>query len=330
MQKFHICRAGNLLGYLRILRATGIPADSGLRRANLPEHLGQTEEFSDCWLPYRCFAQFISDMAYRHDIPDLCLMRSSTDLTTLGHAFRSCIVDQPTLFLSLGKASSSINLHNTAVAAQLTTGNGRARYRIEIAWPENLKSQYLAEIRTLLQAQKLISLYLGPAFRPSRILLKSAPRDIPLALDDVFGDIPVLTGQPFAAVEFPRELLSALKPATGAAGEVTGERAPDTLADALERCLPPYLSGGPPPIELAAEMLGTSPRSLQRNLRNHQISYRSLVEKVRFNTAIRLLRDKDISLTHISAQLGYSEQSTFTRAFRRWTDSSPSEYRSWN
>ena len=55
MQKFQVCRAGNLLGYLRFLRATGIPADSGLRRANLPEHLGQTEEFSDCWLPYRIF-----------------------------------------------------------------------------------------------------------------------------------------------------------------------------------------------------------------------------------------------------------------------------------
>lgn len=53
--------------------------------------------------------------------------------------------------------------------------------------------------------------------------------------------------------------------------------------------LPAYLPEGYPSIELAAQLAGTSVRSLQRKLRQAKISYSEVVQKTRFETAAKLL-----------------------------------------
>jgi AraC-like DNA-binding protein len=78
--------------------------------------------------------------------------------------------------------------------------------------------------------------------------------------------------------------------------------------------------------DLASD-LHMSRRSLQRRLAEADASYQSLVDETRRDMALRYLRDPAKSATDITFLLGYSQQSAFTRAFRRWTDMSPSEYR---
>jgi AraC-like DNA-binding protein len=51
------------------------------------------------------------------------------------------------------------------------------------------------------------------------------------------------------------------------------------------------------------------------------------VEEARRSSAISALQKTDTSLPDLAAQLGYSEQSAFTRAFRRWTGTTPKRYR---
>jgi AraC-like DNA-binding protein len=77
-----------------------------------------------------------------------------------------------------------------------------------------------------------------------------------------------------------------------------------------------------------ARDLHMSRRSLQRRLAEAEATYQSLVDETRRDMALRYLEDPGKSATDIAFLLGYSQQSAFTRAFRRWTGMSPSEYRS--
>ncbi|HEY6877506.1 MAG TPA: AraC family transcriptional regulator ligand-binding domain-containing protein [Polyangiales bacterium] len=78
-----------------------------------------------------------------------------------------------------------------------------------------------------------------------------------------------------------------------------------------------------PSLEVLAERLGTSTRTLKRHLAAHGTSYRQLVEELRRERATTLLRDTDQTMTQIAEQLGYTDRASFHRAYRRWFATSP-------
>lgn len=84
---------------------------------------------------------------------------------------------------------------------------------------------------------------------------------------------------------------------------------------------------GPPPLEEAARQLHVSARTLKRKLASEGASYGSLRDAHREQLARRLLRSPELSIELIADRLGYAEPASFTRAFRRWTGTSPSAYR---
>lgn len=87
------------------------------------------------------------------------------------------------------------------------------------------------------------------------------------------------------------------------------------------------LTSGEPSDTRLAESLGLSTRTLQRKLATLGLSYRGLLEKTRYELALRYLDDPRKSVTEITFLLGFSEQSAFTRAFKRWSGQAPSQYR---
>jgi len=76
-----------------------------------------------------------------------------------------------------------------------------------------------------------------------------------------------------------------------------------------------------------ANDLHMSRRSLQRRLAQVDATYQSLLDDTRRDLALRYIEDPAKSITDITFLLGYSQQSALTRAFRRWTGTSPSAYR---
>ena len=87
------------------------------------------------------------------------------------------------------------------------------------------------------------------------------------------------------------------------------------------------LSSGEGTEEDTAKQLHMSPRTLQRKLAEAKTTYLKLVDDTRKDLALRYIEDPRRTLTDITFSLGFSQQSAFTRAFRRWTGLSPSEYR---
>lgn len=108
---------------------------------------------------------------------------------------------------------------------------------------------------------------------------------------------------------------------------VSGDAPPATFVQSLGDRLDPHLLECYPPIDLAAQIMGCSVRSLQRRLAEECTCYRDVIEKVRCVKAMSQLHDDGATITELALMLGYSEHSAFTRAFRRWTGTSPSEYR---
>ena len=76
-----------------------------------------------------------------------------------------------------------------------------------------------------------------------------------------------------------------------------------------------------------AEQLHMSRRTLQRKLADADLTYQKLVDDTRRDLAMRHLEDPRQSITDVTFLLGFSQQSAFTRAFKRWTGMAPSEYR---
>lgn len=101
----------------------------------------------------------------------------------------------------------------------------------------------------------------------------------------------------------------------------------DSYAGGLRQAIWPHLSEGLPTIEQIAIEMALSTRSLQRRLREEGTSFAKVVDDLRHNKAQLLLRDPNLAVYEVAYLLGYSDPSTFHRAFRRWEETSPSQFR---
>jgi AraC-like DNA-binding protein len=84
---------------------------------------------------------------------------------------------------------------------------------------------------------------------------------------------------------------------------------------------------GEPALSAVAGDMNLSGRSLQRKLQARGFSFQHLLDETRLMLAKDYLRDGHLQLTEVAQMLGYSEQSAFNHAFRRWTGHSPRQYR---
>lgn len=98
------------------------------------------------------------------------------------------------------------------------------------------------------------------------------------------------------------------------------------LRGPIVRAIAAHLHEGALTTAQIARMLGYSCRTFQRKLHEEDICFRTVVEEVRKNRAVDLLGTQ-LPITEIAFLLGFAEATNFSRAFRRWTGVSPSEWR---
>ena len=99
------------------------------------------------------------------------------------------------------------------------------------------------------------------------------------------------------------------------------------MAGAVRDCLLGLLPAGEATQQRVADQLHRSTSTLQRQLRAENTSFREILDKTREFLAIEYMRDGKYSLAEVAFLVGYSDQSNFSRAFRRWTGSSPNDRR---
>lgn len=101
----------------------------------------------------------------------------------------------------------------------------------------------------------------------------------------------------------------------------------DPLLTQLQRLLVEGMREGDFGIERAAERLGMTPRSLQRRLSDQGTTFQRFLDELRCELARGYLGERRMSLAEVAFLLGFSEASAFHRAFKRWTGTTPREYR---
>ncbi|PSW16083.1 AraC family transcriptional regulator [Photobacterium rosenbergii] len=100
-----------------------------------------------------------------------------------------------------------------------------------------------------------------------------------------------------------------------------------TYIESIYHALAPYLCKQSMTISDAANILGTTPRTLQRRLSQEHTSFKHIRDNIMLATACRLMENKDYSLTDIAVELGYADIAHFSRAFRKLTGFPPKDYR---
>lgn len=73
--------------------------------------------------------------------------------------------------------------------------------------------------------------------------------------------------------------------------------------------------------------LGISVRTMNRRLEQAGISYFEILDNARYSVSRKLIRETDMPLKEIAKALSYTDASSFTRAFRRWSGVSPEQWR---
>ncbi|MFZ5756792.1 MAG: helix-turn-helix domain-containing protein [Pseudomonadota bacterium] len=161
--------------------------------------------------------------------------------------------------------------------------------------------------------------------------------DAARALYEAFFGCPVQFGDTHTRVRFPVSYLAIPMPHSDPGlRELLGRQARALLAaapdaDAFQRALQQVLlrllPDGNATLPRAARELGAAPRTVQRRLAERGLTFQQFLDRIRTELARSYLGDRALSMTDIALLLGFSEQSAFNRAFRRWTGNTPARLR---
>jgi AraC-like DNA-binding protein len=175
----------------------------------------------------------------------------------------------------------------------------------------------------------------GRAFSPLRVhLIRPEPPD--RRPFDTFYACPIRFGQQERSLLLARDAIDAQLPTSnrqlaGLLDRVLAEElARLDRSDVAARCkalLLRRLASGEVTATQAGRELAMSRRTLHRKLAEAGTTWQQLVDETRRDLALRMIEDPRRSIGEITFELGFSQQSAFARAFRRWSGTSPTQYR---
>lgn len=225
--------------------------------------------------------------------------------------------------------------------------NGTAVYRTEVVdelllvteertGPERLGNLLMSDFTLLVAVQLLRTITLDPLpLRWATSRRSQMPAQERQTMEQ-FLEAPLRLGAQRAQLALGPSILRA--PVRNADGELSaffqsflsaGEpTAPeDDLVHAVRTQIRRGLVHGTPQAQDVARRLAIGQRTLQRRLAERGLTFTSLLEATRRDLAAEYLTDPDLSLTEVAYLLGFVEQASFFRAFRRWYSMTPNAFR---
>jgi AraC-like DNA-binding protein len=326
-----LVRGTSLLGFTELVIELGADPTVLLRRAHLdPGSVGGHDTF----VGYRSVLALLEDAAGatgQGDFGRLLATRQGLEiLGPIGVAARTA----PTVGAALAAIEQYMAYYSPALAVGVVRGPGptTAGFEWRILAERPPVHRQAAEL-ALGVAVRVFRLLAGEDFLPSSVQLRHQALGDRNAYVRYFG-CPVEFTSARYGFRFPAAVLARTIEADGAVhavvrdylSSVVGPSAP-TVSDAVGQLVRRMLPTGALDLVLVADQLGHHPRTVQRQLAAQGTSFAGIVDVIRREEAERYLRDSDMPLGQLSGVLGFSEQSAFSRACRRWFGASPTQVR---
>jgi AraC-like DNA-binding protein len=253
----------------------------------------------------------------------------SADFGVLDHVVRNC----PDLRRALQCTARYMRLQDDNIEGHLIEDGDRAIWQIRNAIPTVLRvtNDYQVTV-TLMNLRRR----LGRHEAPLEVHLRHHDATDAAEYARVF-QAPVRFDQPHNAVVIRRELLDApvasANPDAFSVFEIQAARLlnelsrRDTTMERITRLLLQRIGQEDIGIDSVAHALDMSVSTLRRRLVDEGTTYRTIVDELRQRLALQYVANRRIAIGEIAFLLGFSTQSAFGTAFRRWMGASPLEYR---
>ena len=307
-----------------MIRALGLRPDDVARRAGIaPEVLAQ-ESFR---LPVAEYFRLVDTVECEADDPTLALRM--TRLAPTGFS--------PVMFAALCSSTFVVAARRIAthkrLIAPIHVPHQHTKEGFEVGWnwdDPTLRSPRLLVATELVMMTQIARVGTGARICPIRVVSPMAlePKE---AYKDYFGVAPELgerTKLVFSAADAARPFLTAndvlwqsFEPTLRRRLNKLNAETPvvERTRSVLLECLP----AGESELSQSARRLGMSGRTLQRRLAKEGVSYREVVQSTREHLAQHYLTSTRIPYAEIAFLLGFDKPSSFFRAFRTWTGSTP-------
>jgi AraC-like DNA-binding protein len=322
-----VTRCQFLIPFADIHNKIGASTAALLTKFHLPTSL---EEKADHYVPLLQALRFADAAQRSQGIADIGFQASQRlHYCHLSERLRTIIGHSPTLFIALQRVCKWAPLENTILNIWLELCDDRLRICNGLAGTTGLwhleHSHWLNNIFLI----HIVRQFAGPDWVPETMAFE--PRYTPsLDTQSFWPNTRFLSGQRASWIDVPVGYLSLPNLGNGMPPDAPDDEAGPSSSEmigTLKLMLPSYLDEGVPSIAEVAEMAGISVRSFQRKLSNVGLTYSGLLDTVRFENAVRLLRDTDSKIIDVAFSSGYTDPAHFTRAFRRISGVTPREFR---
>ncbi len=324
-----LMRAAHLLPIIQILRELGTPVERELANAHLPTYV---EETPDMYVGLGLAFDFVARCGRLEGVRNLGYLASQRmQITDFSPDFLHSCQSDVTVHERLQDFICFAGQEDNSVRAGLKEEGCNSRIFCNLDVRDAAVDVRQSEWVQLMALIEIIRSSTRTHWQPTEITFMSTSQPCDGALNQ-FGNCRILVGQKETSITAPTALLATrvqpLRDVPGVHGSNLGLPVQSmTFVNALQLAITPYLGEGHVPIDLAAEIAGTSVRTLQRKLKCQGLTYSDLQQKACFKTAADLLQDPGLKVIDVAMAVGYEDPSNFTRMFRRFAGLCPREFR---
>ena len=255
---------------------------------------------------------------------------------TIFHAFGYAWLASNTLKEALERTLRYIRIINSAAKVTLTEIPEGYLFQLDTDYDNNVIEPSPASLDAgFAMLIHMCRVSCGNEFSPQRIELKRPYMECAKRYSEYFNT-QIVYGSEYNRILFDKYHVEKQLPSANIVLAHNNDRIVSTYLSKIDKDdivmqvkskLVDNLSSGKVTEKYVAELLNLSHRNLQRKLQGCNITFKTLLNDTRKDMALMYIKDNQMSLSEITYLLGFSEQSNFSRAFKRWTGKSPKDFR---
>ena len=318
-----LMRGAALIQFASLVSSLGGDADSLMRTHGVdPDAAGNYERF----ITYRSFAAVLDSAAVELDCPDFGMRLARKQGIGLLGPVALLIRHSETVADALDRVSRHMHFCSPPTDVALIRGSRSAVFTFGIAQRYFAHRDQMVE-KSLGIAMDAFRLMLGESFVPLRVTMQHRRISASEKYSDLFG-CPVEFGSDVNSVHLPNGALHEPIPGRDpvvlslAENYLAQFRPSHALTHNVQEKIHRLLNMNRATLVAVAHEMAIHPRVLQRRLAESDTSFEEILDDVRRALSLQLSAT-GMQVAQIAAMLGYSEQSSYARACRRWYGESP-------